>query len=98
MPKLDVFVNVAGGIRLADPGTDLAVALAVAGSAQQPGDLAALRGDRRSLALAARSAACPRTEVRLAEAAAVGMEAVILPESYRGRRPRRPSLSSSLAT
>ena len=27
-----------------------------------------------------------RTEVRLAEAAAVGMEAVILPESYRGRQ------------
>src|SRR6202521_1308515 len=33
VPKLDVFVNVAGGIRLADPGTDLAVALAVAGTA-----------------------------------------------------------------
>ena len=32
MPKLDVFVNVAGGMRLADPGTDLAVALAIAGS------------------------------------------------------------------
>ena len=28
-----------------------------------------------------------RTEVRLAEAAAVGMEAVILPESYRGSVP-----------
>src|SRR6202140_5710890 len=33
VPKLDVFVNVAGGIRLADPGTDLAVVLAIAGSA-----------------------------------------------------------------
>ena len=28
-----------------------------------------------------------RTEVRLAEAVAVGMEAVILPESYRGAVP-----------
>ena len=37
-----------------------------------------------------------RTEVRLAEAAAVGMEAVILPESYRGAVPGRPSLSSGL--
>ena len=85
-PKLDVFVNVAGGIRLADPGTDLAVALAIAGSAQQPGDLTPLRGDRRSSASAARSAACSRTEVRLAEAAAVGMEAVIVP----GELSRRP--------
>src|ERR1700680_3729405 len=32
-PRLDVFVNVAGGVRLTDPGADLAVALAVTGSA-----------------------------------------------------------------
>jgi len=86
VPKLDVFVNVAGGIRLADPGTDLAVALAIAGSAVDRavsrhcaviGELG-LGGEVRRVA---------RTDVRLAEASAVGMEAVILPDSYRGAVP-----------
>jgi DNA repair protein RadA/Sms len=84
--KLDVFVNVAGGIRLADPGTDLAIALAVAGSVRNCavsrhcvviGELG-LGGEVRRVS---------RTEVRLSEAAAVGMEAAILPESYRGTVP-----------
>jgi DNA repair protein RadA/Sms len=84
--KLDVFVNVAGGIRLADPGTDLAVALAVAGSVRNRaispnwaviGELG-LGGEIRRVS---------RTEVRLAEAAAVGMEVVVVPESFRGSVP-----------
>jgi DNA repair protein RadA/Sms len=84
--KLDVFVNVAGGIRLADPGTDLAVALAMAGSAR---DLAVARHCAviGELGLGGEVRRVSRTEVRLAEAAAVGMEAVILPESYRGAVP-----------
>jgi DNA repair protein RadA/Sms len=86
VPKLDVFVNVAGGIRLADPGTDLAVALAVAGSAC---DRAVSRhwAVIGELGLGGEVRRVSRTEVRLAEAAAVGMEAVILPESYRGEVP-----------
>jgi DNA repair protein RadA/Sms len=86
VPKLDVFVNVAGGIRLADPGTDLAVALAVAGSAR---DLAVSRHCAviGELGLGGEVRRVTRTEVRLAEAATVGMEAVILPESYRGEIP-----------
>ena len=84
--KLDVFVNVAGGVRLADPGTDLAIALAIAGSVRNRavsrhcvviGELG-LGGEVRRVS---------RTEVRLSEAAAVGMEAAILPESYRGAVP-----------
>lgn len=84
--KLDVFVNVAGGIRLADPGTDLAVALAVAGSAR---DRAVSRhcAVLGELGLGGEVRRVSRIEVRLAEAAAVGMEAVILPESYRGAVP-----------
>jgi DNA repair protein RadA/Sms len=86
IPKLDVFINVAGGIRLDDPGTDLAVALALAGSIKNRavsrhcaaiGEVG-LGGEVRRVS---------RTEVRLAEAVAVGMEAVILPESYRGTVP-----------
>src|ERR1700722_716524 len=85
-PKIDVFVNVAGGVRLDDPGTDLAVALAIAGSAKNQaisphwaviGELG-LGGEVRRVV---------RTEVRLAEAAAVGMEAVVVPESFKGATP-----------
>ena len=86
VPKLDVFVNVAGGIRLADPGTDLAVALAIAGSAcdRAVSRHVAVIGE---LGLGGEVRRVSRTEVRLAEAAAVGVEAVILPESYRGSVP-----------
>jgi DNA repair protein RadA/Sms len=86
VPKLDVFVNVAGGIRLADPGTDLAVALAIAGSARDRAvsPQCAVIGE---VGLGGEVRRVSRTEIRLAEAAAVGMEAVILPESYRGGVP-----------
>jgi DNA repair protein RadA/Sms len=86
LPRLDVFVNVAGGIRLADPGTDLAVALAVAGSALDRviSPNCAVIGE---LGLGGEVRRVSRTEVRLAEAAAVGMEAVMLPESFRGTVP-----------
>jgi DNA repair protein RadA/Sms len=86
IPKLDVFVNVAGGIRLDDPGTDLAVALAIAGSMKNRAVSrhCAVIGE---LGLGGEVRRVSRTEVRLAEAAAVGMEAVILPESYRGEIP-----------
>ncbi|MGA8417495.1 MAG: DNA repair protein RadA [Candidatus Dormiibacterota bacterium] len=84
--KLDVFVNVAGGIRLADPGTDLAVALAIAGSTRNKAVSrhCAVIGE---LGLGGEVRRVSRTEVRLAEAVAVGMEAVIVPESYRGAVP-----------
>jgi DNA repair protein RadA/Sms len=86
IPKLDVFVNVAGGIRLADPGTDLAVALAIAGSVKNKtiSRHCAVIGE---VGLAGEIRRVSRTEVRLAEAAAVGMEAVVLPDSYRGEVP-----------
>jgi DNA repair protein RadA/Sms len=76
--KLDVFVNVAGGVRLA--------ALAIAGSAR---DRAVSRHCAviGELGLGGEVRRVSRTEVRLSEAAAVGMEAAILPESYRGAVP-----------
>jgi DNA repair protein RadA/Sms len=86
LPKHDVFVNVAGGIRLADPGTDLAVALAIAGSAKNKAISrhCAVIGE---VGLGGEVRRVSRTEVRLAEAAAVGMEAVILPDTYHGPVP-----------
>jgi DNA repair protein RadA/Sms len=85
-PKIDVFVNVAGGIRLDDPGTDLAVALAIAGS-QSNKAISPRWAVIGELGLAGEVRRVARTEVRLAEAAAVGMEAVVVPESFKGTAP-----------
>jgi DNA repair protein RadA/Sms len=86
LPRLDVFVNVAGGIHLTDPGTDLAVALAVAGSVRNRmiSPNCAVIGE---LGLGGEVRRVSRTEIRLAEAAAVGMEAVVLPDTFRGTVP-----------
>jgi DNA repair protein RadA/Sms len=81
----DVFVNVVGGVRVDEPGADLAVALAVAsaakrvslGSGSRPlacfGELG-LTGELRGVAHAER---------RLAEAAKFGLEGVIEPVGWR---------------
>jgi len=78
----DVFVNVAGGVRVDEPGADLAVALAVAGAVRgvplggSGGPLACfgeigLTGELRSVA---------HPDRRLTEAAKFGLAPVIAPE------------------
>jgi DNA repair protein RadA/Sms len=74
----DVFVNVAGGVKVAEPATDLAVALAIASAHQNrplpPGTLAVgelgLGGEVRSV---------PQIELRLREAARLGLGHAIVP-------------------
>ena len=74
----DVYVNVAGGVRVAEPAADLAVALALASSRLDlplPADVAAcgeigLGGEIRRVA---------RLEERLREAARLGYERVLVP-------------------
>jgi DNA repair protein RadA/Sms len=75
----DVFVNVVGGVRIDEPGADLAVALAVAsaarGVATNPSPLACfgeigLTGELRSVA---------HPERRAAEAAKFGLRTVLSP-------------------
>jgi DNA repair protein RadA/Sms len=86
----DVFVNVVGGVRVEEPGSDLAVALAVAtaakgiavGSADGRAPLACfgelgLTGELRSVAHADR---------RLAEAGKFGLAPVVEPEGYKTLR------------
>src|SRR4051812_42743339 len=82
----DVFVNVAGGVRVEEPGADLAVALAVA-SAQRGVPL----GDSRPVAcfgeigLTGELRSVGHPDRRLAEAAKFGLETVITPtDSGRG--------------
>ena len=80
----DIFVNVAGGIRLAEPAIDLGVACAIASSA---------RGraiDARTVmfgevGLAGEVRAVPLCEQRLAEAARLGFTRALLPAQNRAR-------------
>src|SRR3954447_19898729 len=74
----DVFVNVAGGVKVAEPAIDLAIALAIASAHTNrplsPGTFAigelGLGGEVRSV---------PQLEVRLREAARLGLGHAILP-------------------
>jgi DNA repair protein RadA/Sms len=75
----DVFINVAGGLRLREPAADLAVTVAIASSHTRrsvaPGTLAigevGLTGELRTV---------PRLEARLAEAARLGLNRAIVPK------------------
>src|ERR671923_998898 len=91
----DVFVNVVGGVRIEEPGADLAVALAVAsaarGAATEPSPLACygeigLTGELRSVA---------HPDRRTGEAAKFGLRTVLSPACARTLRDAvRGALSS----
>jgi len=94
----DVFVNVAGGIRLSEPAADLSVLLAVASSHRRrplPTDLialgeAGLTGELRQVT---------RLETRLAEAARLGFRhAVVAPVTGRAIKPPKGLRVSWAAT
>jgi DNA repair protein RadA/Sms len=80
----DVFVNVAGGLRLTEPAIDLGIACAIASSA---------RGralDPRTIVfgevgLAGEIRAVPLCEQRLAEAARLGFQRAVLPAQNAAR-------------
>jgi DNA repair protein RadA/Sms len=82
----DVFVNVAGGVRIEEPGADVAVALAIASAA---------RGVpvRESLAafgeigLTGRLRPASQAERRLEECAKLGITIVVVPEGTAARTP-----------
>jgi DNA repair protein RadA/Sms len=76
----DVYASVAGGVRVAEPGLDLAVALAVAGASRglsAPPGVVALG----EVGLAGEIRQVPRTAQRLAEAARLGFTHVVGPPS-----------------
>jgi DNA repair protein RadA/Sms len=94
----DVFVNVAGGVRVDEPGADLAVALAVAsasrgvvaGAGERPiacfGEIG-LTGELRSVA---------HPERRLAEAGKFGLRPVITPAGAGRGATEAPTLRAAL--
>jgi DNA repair protein RadA/Sms len=86
--QADVFVNVAGGVRIDEPGADLAVALAIASAARGVAvkDGLAAFGE---LGLTGRLRAATQAERRLEECAKLGFRAVLAPKGT----PARPKLA-----
>jgi DNA repair protein RadA/Sms len=80
----DVFVNVAGGVRVDEPGADLAVALAISSAARGAPvrDGVASFGE---LGLTGRLRAAAQAERRLEECAKLGVRLVVAPEGTAGR-------------
>ncbi len=80
LSQQDVFLNVAGGVRLDEPAVDLGVALAVASSFRDvPADSGTVVAGE--VGLGGELRAVGRIEPRLAEAKQLGFERVLLPTS-----------------
>jgi DNA repair protein RadA/Sms len=88
----DIIVNVAGGMRLSEPGGDLALGLAIASSLHnQPvensmvaiGEIG-LNGELRSV---------PQLEQRIREASRMGFSFCLIPDSTRNKTPNIPGIT-----
>jgi DNA repair protein RadA/Sms len=76
--QADVFVNVAGGVRIDEPGADLAVALAIASAARRVPVQAGLAAFGE-IGLTGRLRTAAQAERRLEECAKLGLAAVVAP-------------------
>jgi DNA repair protein RadA/Sms len=93
--QADVFVNVAGGVRVDEPGADLGVALAIASAARgRPvrSGLAAFG----ELGLTGRLRPAAQAERRLEECAKLGLAAVLAPAGTRARGKMHVSEAETL--
>ncbi len=89
LAEQDIFANVVGGLQIAEPAADLAVAVALASTVRDrpvAADLAlvgevGLSGEVRSVG---------RLETRIKEAARLGFRKVMIPRSLRRQKPRLP--------
>jgi DNA repair protein RadA/Sms len=95
LASADVFVNVAGGIRIEEPGADLAVALAIASAARSipARDGLAAFGE---IGLTGRLRQASQAERRLEECAKLGIATVVAPAGTAGRAPVRVTPAESL--
>jgi DNA repair protein RadA/Sms len=76
--QADVFVNVAGGVRIDEPGADLAIALAIASAAKRVPVKAGIAAFGE-LGLTGRLRAATQAERRLEECAKLGLRGVVAP-------------------
>jgi DNA repair protein RadA/Sms len=81
--QADVFVNVAGGVRIDEPGADLAVALAIA-SAARGAAVPAATAAFGEIGLTGRLRPATQSERRLEECAKLGLGTVIVPAATKG--------------
>jgi DNA repair protein RadA/Sms len=83
--QADVFVNVAGGLRIDEPGADLGVALAIASAAKGspvPAGVAAFG----EIGLTGRLRPASQADRRLEECAKLGLSTVVVPAGTKRRR------------
>ena len=92
LAEQDVFVNVVGGLRIDEPGVDLAVAAALASSARDRVIAAdvALIGE---IGLSGEVRSVPQLEARLREASRLGFRRVLVPWSLGGEVQTPPGLT-----
>jgi DNA repair protein RadA/Sms len=76
--QADVFVNVAGGVRIDEPGADLAVALAIASAARRVPVKAGVAAFGE-IGLTGRLRTAAQAERRLEECAKLGLSGVVAP-------------------
>jgi DNA repair protein RadA/Sms len=91
----DVFVNVAGGVRIDEPGADLAIALAIASAARGTPvrDGTAVFGE---IGLTGRLRPATQAERRLEECAKLGLGTVVAPAGTAARGKLRPTQVETL--
>jgi DNA repair protein RadA/Sms len=82
--QADVFVNVAGGVRIDEPGADLAIALAIASAAKRAPVKAGVAAFGE-IGLTGRLREATQAERRLEECAKLGLRAVVAPSGTEGR-------------
>lgn len=92
----DVFVNVAGGVRVEEPGADLAVALAIASAAR---GIPVLDGSAAfgEIGLTGRLRPALQAERRLDECAKLGVSPVVAPAGTSSRRAPEVLVAETLA-
>src|SRR5579871_4435452 len=93
--QADVFVNIAGGVRIDEPGADLAVALAIASAARR----APVKEGRAAfgeIGLTGRLRTAAQAERRLEECAKLGLTAVIAPAGTTSRGQIRIEAAETL--
>jgi DNA repair protein RadA/Sms len=93
--QADVFVNVAGGVRIDEPGADLAVALAIASAARRipVRPATAVFGE---IGLTGRLRGAAQAERRLEECTKLGLEAVVAPAGTPARGKIRVTQAETL--
>jgi DNA repair protein RadA/Sms len=93
--QADVFVNVAGGVRIDEPGADLGIALAIASAARRTPVEAGI-GCFGEIGLTGRLRPAAQAERRIEECAKLGLERALVPEGTAVRGKIRVTAAGTL--